>query len=466
MSHVQVSPSKEQHRLTKHANSCRRIRRVKCDETKPQCRRCVSTGRACEGLPSSVIFVRQHEHWRQTTSDTLYRTPEIDPRSWLSTPQEQRAFDYYLQQVAPVMSGALDFDLWSVLLPRMAHSNAVVRYAIFAISSFWENPIRLALSWYANAISAGRAQSSDEAKGDILLRCTLFASLEFQQNNFIAGLKLLRTVFTMLAPFLTDDRHFSNSLTADKVVRTVLPMALRSSSLVFTSWEDQELAVSSHSSLDDLQIAVFRSLLAVWAGLKDMYLAKRANIHTHIARLVLMQTQERFQLSMLKDQIADKPVRDKSMWRCQALQEYCDIGLSWLDMLTREMHVQPDASIDFLITVLRQTSLIESRAETLYTAAASTTFFHEMIISPSAYFVAIFARNQELRAQALALMRRKAHVNHNSQLHAIVTSLDCAAIAEKDIALKNMFRVYHFQGEEPRTMNITYDLPIMTPASI
>lgn len=57
-----------------------RIRRVKCDETKPECRRCTTTGRKCDGytsLSSSVI-----------------------PFEIFSSSQELRSFKYFCEKTS------------------------------------------------------------------------------------------------------------------------------------------------------------------------------------------------------------------------------------------------------------------------------------------------------------------------------------------------------------------------------
>ncbi|WQF87208.1 Putative zn(2)Cys(6) fungal-type DNA-binding domain-containing protein [Colletotrichum destructivum] len=58
-----VPPIRDIQRRTKVKTGCAtcRIRRVKCDENKPFCRKCVSTGRTCDGYasPFRLVFARQ-----------------------------------------------------------------------------------------------------------------------------------------------------------------------------------------------------------------------------------------------------------------------------------------------------------------------------------------------------------------------------------------------------------------------
>lgn len=60
------------HALT---HQSQRIRRIKCDETKPHCQRCTSTGRKCDGY-SSLPFSRRDLHAASLASLTTHTSSD------------------------------------------------------------------------------------------------------------------------------------------------------------------------------------------------------------------------------------------------------------------------------------------------------------------------------------------------------------------------------------------------------
>lgn len=360
----------------------------------------------------------------------------------------------------------------------MAESNVVVRYAIFAISHFWENPIRShsnglinihpisrkhlsALEWHAKALSADRTQSDVNATADVMLKCTLFSALEFQQNNFRSGLRLIRTVFTMLAPLLTAGCCSPQSTPANDAIDMMVHMAMRSSSLVLTLWDDVAIKTAPDFSLDDVQTAVHRAMLMVYAGLKDNCLARLGRAPTYTERLLLRYTQIRHSLHMLKDRLVTLGalVDAESIHRVQALREYCDISLAWLDSLSSTTNSHQDAA-EYLADLLNRTRTIEAQAHLLYPSAASTTFFHHMVILPAAYLVTVFATNTELRADALALMRWNGIETSKAQTPAIVMSLEGGVVDSTECPFAKTTQVGAKQPPQPQLLYKVYEIPM------
>jgi len=407
---------------------------------------------------------------------------EPEPLPWLKHPNERRAFSFFLERSAPILSGALDYGFWSSLIPRMAESNMVIRYAIFAMSHFWEHPVRSsangrlhahpltrkhlsALDWHSKALSASRSQSDTADPAGVMLQCTLLSGLEFQQNNFQAGLRLIHTVFTMLAPLLTVGCHGLQSTSVENYVDVLVHMTMRSSSLVFTSWDDLNIRSSPRSCLDDLQTAVFNTICIVYAGLKDAYLAQRSNAGAYIDRLLLKFTEMNYSLRSTKYRLGDMTacVDEHLRPKIKALRDYCDIGLAWLDSLSNSTHLQED-STEMLANILNHAKTIEAQAHLLYPTAASTNYFHQMAILPPAYLVVAFAPNADLRADALKLTRWKTKYAPDTQLHAIVISLELGYVESTDPPLKNMSQVYHGQAYQPQMLHKVYQIPIQQSA--
>ncbi|KEF51240.1 uncharacterized protein A1O9_12743, partial [Exophiala aquamarina CBS 119918] len=119
-----------------------RIRRVKCDEQKPQCKNCTSTGRKCEGYSRSNLATSEHSQVQGTCrrhkseacsgilSDTLLAT------SSLLGPWERRSFDYLRSEAVPEIFGVFDSDFWTPMLQRRV-TEPVLQHALSSLSAVY-----------------------------------------------------------------------------------------------------------------------------------------------------------------------------------------------------------------------------------------------------------------------------------------------------------------------------------------
>ncbi|KAF5612490.1 C6 zinc finger domain protein [Fusarium sp. NRRL 25303] len=133
-----------------------KVRKIKCDETKPFCRRCTSTGRICDG----------YSPWGQATRATHLTV--IYKRS--GTAEEQRGLQYFCEVAAPCLLGPKSPYFWTHLVMQLSESEPVVKHSLLAISSLYENrevqrtspaPPNLALRHYNAAIRELKTTQSD-----------------------------------------------------------------------------------------------------------------------------------------------------------------------------------------------------------------------------------------------------------------------------------------------------------------
>ncbi|KAL3439771.1 hypothetical protein BJX65DRAFT_71810 [Aspergillus insuetus] len=111
--------------------TCRK-RRVKCDESKPHCSRCTSTGRKCDGYaltspPRYGGLVR----W----SPPLIATPS----SGRGDAQETRAFQFFYERTVPSLSGYCGSAFWNRLVLQVSQHEKSVWHALIALGSLHEN---------------------------------------------------------------------------------------------------------------------------------------------------------------------------------------------------------------------------------------------------------------------------------------------------------------------------------------
>jgi hypothetical protein len=107
-----------------------RIRRVKCDEETPSCRRCISTGRNCEG--PETAFVRG---WSITTKSS-FPPPSISllPKE-LRDDQAQSSFEFFRLVSIGEFGNYFNNHFWSRTLLQATHASGAVQHAVLAVAS-------------------------------------------------------------------------------------------------------------------------------------------------------------------------------------------------------------------------------------------------------------------------------------------------------------------------------------------
>ncbi|KAI1799650.1 hypothetical protein F4811DRAFT_542859 [Daldinia bambusicola] len=157
-----------------------KIRKVKCDEGKPHCQRCVTTGRKCDGYLQTT-----------TSSVTAWHRPRhLFPG--VHSEDERRALQFFCQAAGPSLSGPMDPYFWTHLVMQFSNFEPAVRHSLVAISSLYEHiqtrskssqqlvDNRFALSHYNSAIRELKTMKNEPL---VLVVCILFICIEFLQNN-------------------------------------------------------------------------------------------------------------------------------------------------------------------------------------------------------------------------------------------------------------------------------------------
>jgi hypothetical protein len=121
-------PKQNENQTLSGAYGCR-VRRIKCDETRPHCVRCTSTGRKCDGyaeqgptpiLPDSSLTVL-------TINRAAGHVPEC------------RAFDFFRTCTLPNISLHFGSPPWIRLLLQASHSEPALQHAAIALGALHEH---------------------------------------------------------------------------------------------------------------------------------------------------------------------------------------------------------------------------------------------------------------------------------------------------------------------------------------
>lgn len=125
-----------------------RIRRVKCDETKPECTRCTKTGRKCEGYKHVINmksgFSAAAASYRNSSFLVVPQKPRQpcalrSPSLSLSPdPMENRSFQYFQTHTLPRWTEFFDSELWSQKVLQLSHTEPAIKHGVLALSTMHE----------------------------------------------------------------------------------------------------------------------------------------------------------------------------------------------------------------------------------------------------------------------------------------------------------------------------------------
>lgn len=218
-----------------------RVRRVKCDEGKPSCLRCSSSGRQCDGYADPFqarnTFVLPSRPFARTSGNNsnsdLVPGPESDLQisayATLGLPSDgldRRYLDHFRHNSIQDFSNFIDANLWSNYILRVSVFTPAVKHAVLALSAqhqvflkyghssaqnflTTDDPISFySRDQYSRAIrslysrldrSTGDTTTTEEA----LVTCLLFIIYETIQGNYNAALVHLEGGLSMFSTFGT-----------------------------------------------------------------------------------------------------------------------------------------------------------------------------------------------------------------------------------------------------------------------
>ncbi|KAF2870156.1 hypothetical protein BDV95DRAFT_595706 [Massariosphaeria phaeospora] len=213
-----------------------RARKVKCDESRPACRRCVSTGRTCGGYgvwdrdgdirgpkatPSNDVVEMGQCAWVVFTPSGLHidKAPPATTLAEVATTEEQVYFDWFKCRTAPKLPGVFASYFWDTLVLQASAIEPAVLHAVLALSSAHRRKTpdstdkervcippdkqeQFMLRQYSKGITCLQDHLTS-ARGKkslpvILIVCLLFTSLEYLRGRYRIGCTHLETGLELL----------------------------------------------------------------------------------------------------------------------------------------------------------------------------------------------------------------------------------------------------------------------------
>ncbi|OHW89928.1 C6 zinc finger domain-containing protein [Colletotrichum incanum] len=175
-----------------------RVRKIKCDETRPFCNRCTVTGRKCDGYPH-VADLSDVSSSSPGSSILTFQPSRASPG--INSPSDSRALQYFSEAVGPLLSGAVDPYFWTHIVMQFSTLEPAVTHSILAISDLYEQfhtndnaavtprNHSFALRHYNAAIHELRGMMTRERQPVVLLVCLLFICIEFLRSGREAAIR-------------------------------------------------------------------------------------------------------------------------------------------------------------------------------------------------------------------------------------------------------------------------------------
>lgn len=184
---------------------------VKCDEGRPSCNKCSSTGRKCDGY-SDLPFSRRDLHAASIARSQGQSSPGESSDSSTSGPLlalvvdpafqsvlEKRYFQFFRSKTVASTNSLLSSSFWDRTVLQACHLEPAIKHAVLALSAwhqysdhgseesrhrdFADKQYQLALQGARQLISAAKASDIDK----VLTACVVFICFESVRGNFKAS---------------------------------------------------------------------------------------------------------------------------------------------------------------------------------------------------------------------------------------------------------------------------------------
>lgn len=186
---------------------------MKCDETKPACKRCTDTGRTCDGY-AALAAPKYNPGPEQGLSIRAYELPF----SIRGNQQERKLFHFYCTQSAPGLSAFVTDGFWYSIVLQQSRLHTAVRQAVLALGAShlhnlttasvedsttrgYAGEVQVHREMYYKAIRSLRKYLSIESQPDprvVSICCALFFCYENAVGDSDAALKHLESGLQVL----------------------------------------------------------------------------------------------------------------------------------------------------------------------------------------------------------------------------------------------------------------------------
>lgn len=196
---------------------CYRIRRIKCDEGRPVCLRCSSTGRTCDGYG---VWDSKHPLPSTTTSPPQHMNPSCSVSRNRHT---QSYFNWFVTRARKKIPGIFASEFWNMLVLQVSTQENAVLYSLVALASAHKSGMlspagipkneNFTLQYYNAAIFQLQhhlVTGKTESIRIVAISCLIFICLEFMRGNIKTGADHLQNGLNLL-PLLNSQSCLEDS---------------------------------------------------------------------------------------------------------------------------------------------------------------------------------------------------------------------------------------------------------------
>ncbi|KAI1622002.1 hypothetical protein EDD37DRAFT_636834 [Exophiala viscosa] len=202
-----------------------RVRRVKCDETWPQCQKCARSDRACrypESSPAATTGRSSPIRFINYVPLTGYSQPS--GRSSPLSSFESRALEFFQLRTVSALNYPFTSQIWSRHILLVSHYEPAIRHAVIALSSLHElflanenleddsAEVESATKHYAKAIKLvvdSDFVQNDQAADVALSTCILFTCYETLRGHYQSALSHVRSGVNVFAEVVSKQTTFN-----------------------------------------------------------------------------------------------------------------------------------------------------------------------------------------------------------------------------------------------------------------
>lgn len=408
----------------KSTNGCItcKTRKVKCDEQRPCCHRCRSTGRRCDGYQTNITTANR--------LSTIQIFGSADPR-------EVQAFEYFVHEIVPGFSRCVDTEFWHRTLPQLSHTEPSLWQAVIAMSCLIRFPqysaaptlpasprtsvsnenYRRALTWYGQSLASlrGRIEPRSKPSSITILVCIIHSCIECLQDHISEAVILYRHAVAMigLAP-PTDPEHIDR-------MRCETPLDSKLRSILRHETMSHGLPVPRPKTVLDSTSGSFKSL----SDAVEEHYALVTETQTFIQRVGRIKAMHGKEWVAPPEMIVEQEHHQTDLlrWRNAFSNTTCSPGLSnspdqvelqsvlhiaftmyfiWLSACLSNHETAFDGYLPYFESIIQHCERLIIRTE----STGRSIFVLESRVIPSLYFVAIKCRDPQIRRRAVFLLRR------------------------------------------------------------
>lgn len=414
-----------------------KIRKVKCDELHPACKRCLITGRKCDGyirngniriLPSSTTGTVVHGI-HPTTYGNLERV-------------ELQSFEFFMARFVPGSTRLVDEHFWHQLVPQLSHSDPVIWDAVIALSRLTQYPQysraftlpnrkkppilneehRRALTWYGRSMAGLRKRMKEQAttqSATAVISCILYICIECLQDNEAEAIALYQRAIEMMRsctenrPAIWPTMQLESSL--GNRVRDLL-QNMAASQRIRTQWERiPDKAETPLQSLVDAREELFVLLFE-----SHDFIVDTINILvTEQAKDWTPPSESLFRQRSLRTRFLRWHERLESLINSPGMDDYEDEAYSVLIVTYGQYFITVstilsmyETAFDDFLPVFQAMVNYAGRVVAPKSKGPRPVFIFEVRVIPQLFFVATKCRHPVIRRQAITLLRTGAEVEN------------------------------------------------------